>query len=614
MTERGARLAPALLLLALLLAFGGSAWTHPWTRALGDAGSEAPGHLWGLWVSWDGILANGPFLRVAPGTGHPSGFLAHLIDPIDLLPFGLGALLGGGGRAGAVLGWNLLHLLAFGLAGWGCWRLGGRLAEGDPPGKALARTVLIGTFTASSALFLHPWLGRTEYLAGVLMPHLLVELEPAVVRGGRGPIIRAGLLVGGIALGGPVLATFLGLALLPLGLAMWASGPDRSNRLGRLCGVALLGLLVWSPAALALIAHPPIGMPTPWLGGERPATPVELSQVLALGRMGSEGSVRGSLDPPAYIGLLCLGLALIGAVARPRRAAGWLALGLWLGLLSLGSQTRIPVGEGSTEVLLPAGLLQAWIPPLRSIRIWARIAILTPLPLGLAAAHGALALRARLPGWGGRMLAPLLGLALVLDQATWPRADAWERPTFEIGIPPDLSTLLDRLPDGPVVTLPIELALGGPGRLFEAGFWQLWLWPSRRPLSATPDPITDATLPGHATTRILANHQILGGEPEGAALLGVRDRATEAADRDCALRDLPSLRQEGFVAFVLLTDREGGGIVETDLHRWFGLPQETVGAAQAWILDRLKAKEDGPCPMPDPHPRLQLMISNATAP
>ena len=102
---------PSLLvaLLAILLA-GWPAWSAPTRLAVGGDWTEAPGHLWGLWTTAEGLWTHGPLWRSEPGLSWPEGFSGHLIDPASLLLFLPGFLLAGGGPAGAVLGWNLVHV------------------------------------------------------------------------------------------------------------------------------------------------------------------------------------------------------------------------------------------------------------------------------------------------------------------------------------------------------------------------------------------------------------------------------------------------------------------------------------------------------------------------
>jgi len=364
MSDRLARSLPVVLLLGLVIVYGHSAWLHPTEQALGAVGSEAPGHLWGLWIVIDSLWQQGPFVRSAAGVGFPGGFTAHLMDPVNLLPFGLGYLLGGGGVSGAVLGWNLLHLVAIALAGWGALRCVDLLVTREHPARPAVGLLLVAVIGGGSFLFAHPLLGRTELLPGVLLPHLLADLLPGVQGGDRRRLLRAGLCLGAIALGGAYLAAFVGLTLLPVGLALLVRAHDKPARLLRLVAVAALGLLLWSPAGLALDAHPPRGQVSIWDPSLVMREPGPLWALSSLVRVGPEEALRTSLDPPAYLGLVAVGLALFGLLRDPRRVGPWVALAAWLTALAMGSTVSTGPGPGALTLLLPVSLLDRLVPAL----------------------------------------------------------------------------------------------------------------------------------------------------------------------------------------------------------------------------------------------------------
>ena len=598
---------PLLLTLLLVVAFGGAAWLDPAGAALGSSGSEAPGHLWGLWITMEGLLESGPFLRSAAGVGFPGGFTGHLMDPVNLLPFGLGYALGGGGLTGAVLGWNLLHACAILLAGLGARRLAAVVLPQDAPGFLLGELVLVGAIAGGSFLFLHPWLGRTEFLPGVLLPQCLAWLLPGVRTGDRRALLGAGLLLGLMALGGAYLAAFVGLTLLPLGLALLVEGPDRTQRLGRLLGVALVGLLLWSPAGMALTAHPPRGEADVWTPTLMAREPAPWWTVTTLLRWGEPGIVSTSLDPPAYLGLGVLALALVGMVHARRRALPWALLALWLAALALGPTVALPVPGRPWGLHLPVAVLEQVLVPLRHIKSWGRLGILLPVPIGVVAAMGAVALG----GWlrpRPMVLAGLMGVVLlVVDQGTWPRPDGLRRPTFDPVLPSALSALLDRLPPGPIIPLPFELPQGR-GELLEAGQWQLWRLQHHRPISSTPEAITDVTLRRSYTSQLLATRQLFAAARTGRIAAAVFRRSEAANQRACARRDLAPLQAAGYVAFVLWGPRAGAQSVRDDLTTWFGPPQESEGEGAAWLLAALPTEEGPPCKAPPLHPQVKLVI------
>ena len=247
---------PTLLVaLAALLLAGWPAWTDPTHLAVGSALTEGPGHLWGLWTTTNGLWAHGPLWRSDPGLSWPRGFEGHLIDPTSLLLFLPGYLLGGGGAAGATLGWNLLHVgaMAVGLAG--AWALGRAFT---PPEAAGARGIGVAMVGFAPFWLAQPWLGRTEYLALLLLPGQLAALVGFLRHGGWVRGLAATLLLGliGIVQGyGPL---FAAMVELPVALGLLLAAPDRRLALRRLLPVAAGALLLAAP-----------GIPTRWASTSR---------------------------------------------------------------------------------------------------------------------------------------------------------------------------------------------------------------------------------------------------------------------------------------------------------------------------------------------------------
>ncbi|MFH1470108.1 MAG: hypothetical protein ABIO70_37330, partial [Pseudomonadota bacterium] len=506
--------APALILLGALLAwYGGSAWRHPLTQALGSAWSEAPGHLWGLWCTARGLWEHGPLVRVAPGLGFPDGFVAHLVDPIDLLPFLPGPWLAGSGPAGAVLGWNLLHLAAVSLAGLGCLRLGRVLAPGEP-GAPWAWALLLAAFAGGAFLLSHPHMGRTEYLPAVLMPwHLAFLLPYARGERGHGAGVVAGLLLGGVALGGAYLAVFAAALEVPLALGLLLAARDRRRAvLARLALVAAVAALCALPLVAALLAWPPPGMPPLLARGGRPMPEGGFEVLLGLLRLGPRPDLEPLLDQPPYPGVVLLFLGLAGAALRPRQALGWLLLGLWLALVSLGPAMALPLGERPVMVLLPAGWAQALLPPLSHMKAWSRVGCLLPLPLGIAAFYGLLALLARIPGtWLRGAVGAALVTGVVADQMSWPRAFSLARPTFAVAQPRGLAEAIAALPPGAVIQLPSEVSIG-KGIKLQAARSHLWQLQHGRAITATPGVVTDTSLRWSYLARMMVNLQFAEAE------------------------------------------------------------------------------------------------------
>lgn len=594
----------------MLAWYGGPSWRHPLTRALGSAWSEAPGHLWGLWCTAGGIPEHGPLVRVAPGLGFPDGFVAHLVDPIDLVPFLLGFWGSGGGVHGAVLGWNLLHLAAVLLAGLGALRLGRVLAPSEP-GAPWTWALLLAAFAGGAFLLSHPHMGRTEYLPAVLMPWHLACLLP-YLRGERGHRVGfvAGLLLGGMALGGPYLAVFAAALEIPLaaGLLLAARG-RRQVVLGRLALVAGVAALCAVPLVAALLVWPPPGMPPLLARGGRPMPEGGPEVLLGLLRLGPRPDLAPLLDQPPYPGVALLALGIAGAALRPRRALGWLLLGLWLTAVALGPALALPAGDHPTLILLPAGWAQALLPPLTHMKAWSRMGCLLPLPLGIAALYGALALLRRLRrGWARGLLGALLVLAVAADQASWPRAFSLERPTFTVAAPPALARVLGSLPAGALIQLPSEVSIG-KGIKLQAARSHLWQLQHGRPITATPGVVTDTSLRWSYLARLAVNRQFALAESarphNGPGLPGVT-APLSGADRACARTDAAALSTRGIAGLVLLTGEPAGPALDALLRDALGPPAVVDEGLEAW---RLAGFEPGPpCGLPPVPPKVGMML------
>jgi hypothetical protein len=583
---------PTLLLMLLWMPlYGGRAFLQPLTRQLGSATSEGPIHLWSLWTVAETLWSHGPLVRVAPEVAWPEGFMVHLMDPVSLLLFLPGYWLGAGGVAGASLGWNLLHGGAVLLAAFGAYRLA-RALDRDPVTSRWTAALAVAAFAGGSFLVSHPWFGRTEILALVLMPWHLASLLPFVQgRSGWKAGLGAGLLLGAVALGGGYPATFA--LLLELPLALWlamSAGAEWRRVLARLGLVAAVALLVALPWPLALLAHPPASFGSvtdPMAFTVPPLRWIELRCALRLGHPGP-GSLL--MDQPVYPGVALLGLAILGAALRPRKALPWLLLGLWLLLLALGQHLDVGAGE---RVRLLSGWLVQLLPPLHYIKFWSRLGVLIPLPLAVAASLGlrAVLLRCK-PG-----LRPLVGVgvvALVLaDQATWPRP--WSaRPVFQAAMPAELAPVLDRLPPGGVLQVPLEVP-SQEAQLIETGFGILWQLQHGRPVTATPAEHGDESLRSSNIARFSANLQ--GGRSQrdvrgGPGLPGQSEELTEAWAA-CLRADAAALLDEGISGLVLHLDRPDGPALGAMLSAALGAPQLELGTVQAWDLEQVPAEE--PC-------------------
>ena len=603
----------AAVLLILVGWYGGGAWLQPTRRALGSAWSEAPGHLWGLWTTAAGLLEHGPLLRVAPGLGFPEGFEAHLVDPINLLLFLPGFLLGGGGSAGAVLGWNLLHAGSLVVGGWGCIALA-RALVGRERGAAWSAALLTAAFCGGAFLLSHPHMGRSEYLPAVLMPWHLALMIPWV-RGQtswrRGA--AAGLLLGGVALGGSYLAVFALLLELPLGLALLVTaGSGWRRSAGRLALVAGVALAVAAPMVGALVLYPPPGGSPLFSASLRAMPEADLHTLLTLLRMGPLPELEPLLDQPPYPGVVLVLLAVLGAAQRPRKALGWLLLGLWLVSLSLGPALAGQHQGQPSMTPLPAGWLTAMAPPLANLKAWSRLGCLLPLPLGIAALYGCQALLARVDK---RWARTALGLALVTlilaDQGSWPRRATLDRPSFEPAAPEALTSVLTSLPPGAVIQLPLEVSVGR-GIKLQAARSHLWQLQHGRAITSTPGVISDTALRWSNLARLAVNRQFAvagqGARRDQRLLPGAEGTLTERA-LACARADATALHERGIAALVLLEGEPASEPLKALLDGVLGPSTHSQQGVLAWSLEPWAGDETKLCPLPPVPAKVHMMLN-----
>ncbi len=585
---------PAALLLGLLLMlYGGQAFLQPLSLQLGSGASEGPIHLWSLWVTAEKLFSHGPLVRLAPDVAFPDGFEVHLMDPVCLLLFLPGYWLGGGGLVGASLGWNLLHAGALLVAGLGCYRLA-RVLEPEPDRAAWTAALLVAAVVGSSFTLSHPFFGRTEYLPLLLMPWHLALLLPWV-RGDAGwkTGLSAGVLLGLVALGGGYAASFALLLELPLGAWLLIGSQQRRSTIARLGLVAGVALLVALPAPLALLAYPPASFGSLVEPTEFPVPPLRLVELGCALRASHPGGHALLMDQPVYPGVALLVLAIVGAVARPRQALGWLLIGLWLLLLSLGRSLDI---SPEHRFSLPASWLVGLLPPLSYIKFWSRLGVLLPVPLAIAACSGAAALLGH--GRVGPRLRPVLGIGLVslvlADTATWPRA--WsERPRFTAALPVDLDAVLGQLPQGGVMQLPLEVPTG-EGQLLETGFGILWQRQHRRPVTATPAEHGDQSLRSSNIARFALNLQAGAMEESEAAVPGW-DGVIGEEHSACLRAEAAELATQGISALLVHEDRPSGPALAQAMSLALGTPSVALGQIQAWNLVTVPSDGGAPCPL-----------------
>ncbi len=555
----------ALLLMAPVL-------RAPTTRAIGRQCSEAPAHLWGLWVAAEGLFDNGPLVRHAD-VGFPAQFTHHLIDPAHLLVFAPVLTLFGGGAAAATLAWNGLHLVAVVGGGLGCVALGRRLGL---LGYSLA--IFTTVFIGSPAVLHHPEMGRSEYLPALALPWVLAWIWDAM----KGPsptrpALAAGLLLGLMASSGPTLALFTAPVVGVLAL-VWSRTVPTPRRVGTLAMIAMPGLAGAAVALGAMLTWPP-----PQAAAMLSGQPRELVSSMELASLVHLGPPMRDLEHTLYIGIFTLALALLGLVRAPRRVLPWALLATLLVSLGVGPSPTL-LGQ---PLAGPNRLLTWAIPSLHAVSGWPRAAWVAALPLGVCAAIGATHL-----GRALRWLGPLLVVALLTDHASWPppregqRADAH----FEVAAPDELITLSATLPQGPLFTLPARTPATGVRCAYD-GPWLLWAQTLRRPVSANQGRPSDGLDgQGWMASRLIRN-------PERLA----RDLRRSRALTHCVPEQLQILQSTGVVAIVVDERLPRGGPSHRALEMLLGPPTHHQGAVSAWELHGLKptAGPDGPpavCP------------------
>ena len=544
----------AVALVAVMVQLG-SVLVDPVGIAVGGASTEAPGHFWGLWTTLGGLAEHGPWWRSAPEIGWPRGFEGHLIDPTSLLVFAPVAVLGDVGAA--VLGWNLLVALASVVAAVGGARLV-RVVLGDVDLGVSVFAAAATAFTAYSLAF--PWLGRTEYLTLALLPLQVSLLWQAA----HSPGLRwCWALASGVTLGlvganvgyGGLFAAFVNGGVA--GLLLWRA-PNRRICVGVLVVVAGVGLLMSTPSVVALLADPSVRqkmrpMAQRLLGGE----------VCALFRACAPTGLQYRLDSPVYVGWVLPLVAFWGAWRSHSRSLPWLGLAAVALVLSLGP------GPYNAR---PAGWLVKLVPALRSVQDWSRLAAVVPMLLVVPAALGL----KEAPRW----LALALAALLCVDTSTYPRNRmALEIPSFSPAPSSDLLEVLDQLPPGPIVTLPVEGRTASVDA-HEVGFHALWAHTHGRPVSARPDSFSDVTLSRSGLVQRTTQVAAALLEPVTVEL------------RDCMAGDVSMLAERGFVALVLV-DPAAHKEMSSWLSQVLGPPTVARPDAHGWSLSSSAAA--APC-------------------
>ena len=605
----------AVVALLGVAAMGGGVFLHPLTLAVGSAYTEALGHLWGLWCTAQGLFQHGPFLRVAE-ISYPNGFASHLMDPVNLVVFLPFYWLAGGGPMGAALGWNALHASTAVIGAYGCWKLGNRLV-GDHPAAPWGIALMALVFCMSPYLLQVPFMGRTEYLPAVLYPwHLALLHEwlrlpvglggatgkapPALAPAPRWTVgVGAGLVLGGIALGGWYLAVFIFLLEAPISLWLARRLPWREAawRLGVVAGVGVLCAL---PAAITLVKYPPDGGDRFFnaTGASRQLniTNYPVSSMAEVVRLENRRDKPQWMDQSPYVGVFALWLGVIGTAIYRRHAVGWFALTLWALWLSFGPQMLIRLPPPGTldavSLRTPTYWLLTFVEDLRPLRTWTRMAVLAALPAAVAAMYGLLALAPVRRRYQVLMAVPIMALFLA-DQSTWPKYYEFERPSMATAAPEGLMTVLSALPEGPVINFPIDTALREGGGPESHGHYLLWQLHHHRPVPTSFSGVYDTTLEHSVLTRMAAYVSYMNVSARGSLdptveLHGYVPSAS-AEEIDCARADVPDLVARGYAAATLQLDLAGSAGLADFLVPVLGEPQATGLNAMGWDLRKVPA-------------------------
>lgn len=556
---------------AVLLALGvlyGDLLLAPASRGLGGPGTEAPGHALGLWLTTLGLFEHGPFLRHAD-LAWPEGLHEHLMDPVNLLVFAPVYRLAGGGADGAMLAWNMLHVAMTLAAAAGTWALGTRILSAS---RSRPWAIAVGIVIVCVSAFAvgHPIQGRSEFLPAALLPGQLAALHawlapgPARWRAG----LLAGVLLGLAALGGWYLAVFLLVVEIPVALALAVRLPIRAA-LGRLAFVAALALALVAPALAALLDAPPAAF-GPAGPGER--VPVQL--LAPSFRVVTEAMV--GREPAAYPGIVAFVLAFGALLVRPRRAWGWVLLGVWVLAWGLGPRGMwLPEG---TEWPLPAELPWRLVPQMRTLKVWSRIGCLVAVPFAVAAMIAVDAAGERRVRW----LAPLASGAVLLDVLTFPVAWTWARPSHDLTMPAELGTALERLPPGPVLSLPFDAPSKGFGK-DELGKHLFWQPQHGRPVTSSNGGSRDEVLRRSSFAQL-------------AFAVQTRTGAATPAARACARVDAVRLGASGLAGLYVYRLLPGGAEVAAFVEKVLGPALAIEGEAQVWAMPASAPEPRQPCP------------------
>ncbi|MFT5681218.1 MAG: hypothetical protein ACI8RZ_002124 [Myxococcota bacterium] len=511
---------------------------HPMAEGMGIPGLEGPDHLWSLWAG----MQDGPVVIDTALVNFPAGLRWVLVDPLNLLWFVPGDLLGGSG-----LGWNLVVAGSLAIIGLAAALWCRRLDPTDDDAPAVAALLAITAAPVAGSLLT----GMSEAMTmGWLVLALLALARLDTDPRWRAAIL-AGVMLGLTAWAGPYTAIYTALATPPiLAMVLWRGRAAILPRLGLAVGI---GGLLAAPILRAVLWERPEGLPGSSSG---------LPEILAA--PGAAKNLMLGADPvglvwpivpveplhAVFLGTLLLPLALLSL----RRSTVLLAAAGILVVFGLGFFLQHSGALwGSAPIALPAAWVSLKIEALgRAIR-WHRAIIPAAILLCVPAALTLSALTRRLGSLRPVLLVGITGLMIAdsLLRAPLP----WPRHTFPIA-PPDGYA---QLSEGPILPLPLSRFTGGsPEQLRSTQL--LWQTTHGLPIGGNPRQPGEA-FSDRAVTR--AAQDILDGDASGvqaAADLGfawILVARSRDADRLTTLLGPPDVTGEDLWAWSLRSGDDG---------------------------------------------------------
>lgn len=547
----------------------------PFSRMVGHPDVDVWNHAWGPWWFWT-ALSSGRLPYRTDLLMAPRGGVLWFIDPV-------GGLLGAPliPVLGVTATWNLLILVALGLASLAARRLARELGASDG-----------ASWIASLALACSPYLvsevhnGISEAV-GVAWPLLALAAGHRTLGGRWRDAVVAGLWLGFSAFASYYYAMAAGLVLAAWTLAV--PGP-RLPRLGRMAVVAGVGLALAVPTFLAIqasIASPDAIIaraPLPLASAEYLLThnAVDPRTFFAPGDFQSTdlAAAGEAFRHSSYLGLVALALALWS-----RRWGVWagiaVAVAFGLGPFLWWGDGWVTVGQA--RLALPSRLFLHLAPVLSGTH-FQRLGM--PAVALVAALAAVTASR-----WSWRAWIPL-GLAVVVDglivgPSPWPLA---RTPALDVAaheaiagrpVENDRGTTVSS-----VLDLPVEV-----GSTMATSRYLVYQAASGRPVPNRPDPRFDTSSLANLQPFQLLSAWSVGREPHRS---GLRKRLEDVTGVDPG-----QLRRAGVQWIVLHRELDPcPAATERQLRAWYGEP-EVFGDHQVWstaaLVPRYQSFPPGDC-------------------